>query len=111
VANEDKLEPDGQSIIDLTRRVILLGTPHYRAGIAEWSLISAERMGMNFESAQQQAFSSIEESLKSLADMQKSFRDNIMEDTNRRRSKRITIVTCVFSRSRKLGSKLVSRST
>lgn len=86
-----------------TSGLILFGTPHFLAGLAQWALISAKKLGIPCEDTpQQQDWSAepIQENLKRIAGMQKEFRDLDTEPK----------MACYFSWLQVPESKLVSRS-
>jgi len=56
--------------------VILFDTPHFRAGLAEWALVSAKAYGIKCErTTQRQKWTSLKDQTTSISDMQRRFRD------------------------------------
>lgn len=63
----DRIEIDG---------LVLFGTPHFRAGLAQWALISAKKLRISCaDKPGQQNWSKLKGDLIQIADMQKKFQD------------------------------------
>lgn len=56
--------------------LIFFGTPHFRAGLAQWALISAKKLGISCaDRPRQQDWSELQEDLNLIAGMQARFYD------------------------------------
>lgn len=83
--------------------IILFGTPHFRAGLAQWALLSATRMNIPCaKTVQLQDWSPFKDDMNLLVQMQKAFRDS--------ESPPPTTIACFFEELPVPGSNLVGRS-
>lgn len=86
-----------QNIAQLVHSVILLGTPHYGAGLGEWAAMSARALHLD-EKATPGMWKQVRD-LKNITDKQRMFREKIErpEEGSPRRGVR---VTCFFESTR-----------
>ncbi|KAI1149102.1 hypothetical protein F4825DRAFT_431636 [Nemania diffusa] len=68
------LKNEDNGFLSQTKGIIFLGTPHMRAGLAEWALLSAIKLGVPCQkTVQQQDWSGYTKDIDQIANMQQEF--------------------------------------
>lgn len=92
------LEEDGtigRRGLNQTHGIILLGTPHFRAGLAEWAILSARSTGVPCaKTSQRQDWSSLKDDLDKISNMQSAIDDLVQRERGRHSSQRINFRAC-----------------